>query len=59
MKSKPRVTRGERGEGRGKWGKIGEGPSRNMFKGHIDKAKGGRIKRGAGGVVRRNEDNCT
>ena len=51
MKSKPRVTRGERGEGRGKWGKIGEGPSRNMFKGHIDKAKGGRFKGGRWGLV--------
>ena len=51
MKSKPRVTRGERGEGRGKWGKIGEGPSRNMFKGHMDKAKGGRFEGGRQGWV--------
>ena len=27
-------------------GKIGEGPSRNMCKGHMDKAKEGRFKGG-------------
>ena len=27
-------------------GKIGEGPSRNMCKGHMDKAKGGRFMGG-------------
>ena len=27
-------------------GKIGEGPSRNMYKGSMDKAKGGRLKGG-------------
>ena len=30
---------------------IGEGPSRNMYKGHMDKAKGGRFKGGAEGMV--------
>ena len=30
------------------WGKIGEGPSRNMYKGHMDKAKGWEV--GMGGV---------
>ena len=27
-------------------GKIGEGPSRNMYKGHMDKAKEGRFEGG-------------
>ena len=26
------------------WGKIVEGPSRNMYKGHMDKAKGDRFE---------------
>ena len=30
-------------------GKIGEGSSRNMYKGHMDKAKGGRIEGGRWG----------
>ena len=29
-------------------GKIGEGSSRNMYKGHMDKAKGGRSRVGGG-----------
>ena len=29
-------------------GEIGEGPSRNMYKGHIDKAKGVGLKLGGG-----------
>ena len=32
-------------------GKIGEGSSRNMYKGHIDKAKGRRIEGGRQGCV--------
>ena len=31
--------------------KIGEEPSRNMYKGHMDKAKGGRFKVGRQGWV--------
>ena len=27
---------------------TGEGPSRNMYKGHMDKAKGGRFECGSG-----------
>ena len=30
-------------------GEKGEGLSRNMYKGHMDKAKGGRFEGGAGG----------
>ena len=40
---------GEGGEG--KWGKIGEGSSRNMYKGHMDEAIGGRFKGGRQGWV--------
>ena len=36
---------------RGNGGEIGEGPSRNMYKGHMDKAKEGRIKGGRRGWV--------
>ena len=42
---------------KGQWGKIGEGPSRNIYKGHMDKAKGGAFEGGRwrwveqGGVV--------
>ena len=32
-------------------GEIGEGPSRNMYKGHIDKAKGDRFDGGKWGWV--------
>ena len=32
--------------GEGLWEKIGEGPSRNMYKGPTDKAKGGRFEGG-------------
>ena len=44
---------------------IGEGPARNMYKGHMDKAKGGGFKGGRQGWVERgvwwgeNGDNCT
>ena len=41
IKKKLTVTRGE--EEAGYWGKRGEGPSENMYKGHIDKAKRGRF----------------
>ena len=44
IKNKLTVTRGEMGEGL--WEKIGEGPSRNMYKGPTDKAKGGRFEGG-------------
>ena len=37
IKNKLTVTRGKRGEGQR--GKEGEGSSRNMYKGHMDKAK--------------------
>ena len=47
-------------------GIIGEGPLRNMYKGHMDKAKvrvglrvGGGDRWGQGGVVEGNGDNCT
>ena len=30
---------------------LGEGPSRNMYKGHMDKTKGGRFKGGRQGWV--------
>ena len=43
-------------------GKTGEGSSRNMYKGHMDKAKGGRIEggRGDGGEWKgENRDNGT
>ena len=36
----------QRGVGSGIMGKIGEGPSRDMYKGHMDKAKGGRLVQG-------------
>ena len=40
--------------------KIGEGPSRNKYKGYMDKAKGGRIEGGAGSLWRvENGDNYT
>ena len=32
-------------------GKIGEGPSRNRYRGHMDKAKGGRFEGGRWGWV--------
>ena len=32
-------------------GKIGEGPSRNRYRGHMDKAKGGRFEGGRHGWV--------
>ena len=54
------VNRGEWEEG--EWRKIGEGLSRNMYKGHMDKAKGGRFKGkrqgwvGWGTVVGKNGD---
>ena len=41
------------------------GSSKNLYKGHIDKASGGRFKGvrwgwvGCGGVVGENGDNCT
>ena len=44
MKNKLTVTRGE-----GYQGKIGEGPSRKMYKGHKDKAKVGRFEGGRQG----------
>ena len=34
-------------------GKIEEGPSRNTYKGYMDKAKGGRFEAGRWGWVRR------
>ena len=34
-------------------GKIGEGPSRNMYKGHMNKAKRGRFEGGRQGWVGR------
>ena len=41
-----------RGEGEdGYWRKIEEGPSRNMNKGHMDKAKGGGFEGREGGLV--------
>ena len=46
-------------------GKIQEGSSRNIYKGQMDKAIGGRIKGGRWGWVRQGEwswenaDNCT
>ena len=46
-------------------GKIEEGPSRDMYKGHMDKAQGGRFEGGRGGWVvpgamwSENIDNCT
>ena len=46
-------------------GKIGEGPSRNMYKGHMDKAEGGKFEGGRLGWVGKrvwwgeNGDNCT
>ena len=45
IKSKLTVTRGKGGI----MGKIGEGPSRNMYKGHMEKATGGRFEGGVGG----------
>ena len=39
IKNKLRVTRREGGQGY--WGKEGEGSSRNMYKGPMDKAKAG------------------
>ena len=42
IKNKLTVTRGEGVER--EWGEIGEGLSRNMCKGHTEKAKGGRIE---------------
>ena len=42
------------------WGKIGEGPSRNMYKGHMDKAKGWEVgMSGVGAWSGKNGDNCT
>ena len=46
IKNKLTVTRGEL-EGDNEWGEKGEGLSRNMYEGHTDKAKGGRIKGGS------------
>ena len=43
------VTRGEGKEGL--WGTTGEEPSRNMYKGPMDKAKGGRFDGGRWGWV--------
>ena len=45
-------------------GEIGEGPSGNMYKGHMDKAKGDEFKMGkqtggAGAWWGENGDNCT
>ena len=42
IKNKLTVTREEGREE--KWGKIEEGPSRNLYKGHLDKAKGDKVK---------------
>ena len=44
----------KRNQGRGDWGEKGEGSSRNMKKGHMDKAKGGQDRGwevGTAGVV--------
>ena len=63
IKNKLTVIRGDGGEGQ--WGEEGEGSSRNMYKGHMDKANGGRFKGERQGWVRRgawwgeNGDNCT
>ena len=48
MEIKNKVTVNREGGGRGI---IGEGPSRNMSKGPMDKAKGGRCKGGRQGWV--------
>ena len=47
IKNKLTVTRGEGGGDYG--GEIGEGPPRNMYEGHMDKAKGGRFEGGRQG----------
>ena len=39
--------------GEGQWGKIGEGLSSNMHKGHMDKARGCRFEGGKQGWVGR------
>ena len=49
LKNKLTGTRGEGGER--EWGKTGEGPSRDVYKGHVDKAKAGRFKGGRQGWV--------
>ena len=49
MKNKPTVPRGEGGQGTMKEGR--EESSKNMYKGHMDKAKGGRIESGRWGWV--------
>ena len=46
-KNKLTVIRGEWGEGQ--WRKIGEGLSKNMYKGHMDKARAGRVDGGGWG----------
>ena len=62
MEIKNKVTVNREGGGRGI---IGEGPSRNMSKGPMDKAKGGRFESGRQGWVGQrvwwseNGDNCT
>ena len=56
IKNKLTVTRGEEGEGY--WGKIREGPSRNMYKGHMEKAKGGKVSGWGGGNGGVKLDNC-
>ena len=43
IETKNKLT-GTRGEGREIMGKKGEGSSGNMYRGHMDKAKGGRIE---------------
>ena len=54
VKNKLTVTSGE--WGRGQWGEKGEGSSRNMFKGPMDKPKGARIKGGQWGLVGQGRD---
>ena len=59
------VTSHRKTPSRGITGGEGEGPSRNMYIGHMDKAKGGRFEVGRwgwvgwGGVGDENGDNCT
>ena len=62
IKTKLTGTRGEEG---GANGKTGQGPSRNMYKGPMDKAKGSRFEGGRRGWVgwgskgKKTGDNCS
>ena len=49
--NKEQTDSNQRDGGEGQWGKEGEGSSRNMYKGHMEKAHGGGFKGGRQGWV--------